>query len=60
MKPARAYEAEIINELESFWRLNLLNTRFDVLGFCVGFYGSVNESILEAVVMLYCDGFIKA
>ena len=36
-----------------------LESRYDVVCYCVGFYGEVNPDLLDLINKLYADGFIS-
>ena len=53
-------QATLINELEVYWKRDLVNTRWEVLQYCIGRFENVNEIIVDAINRLYFDGFIGA
>lgn len=57
----KIYEAKhlVINHLSEFWKVGLINNRFDVICYLVGYYGSVSETFTEAVKLLSAEGYIK-
>ena len=46
--------AEMINLVE---RSNI-KTRYDMVAYCIGYYGEVNPEIFDLINRLYNDGFI--
>ena len=57
----KTYEIKqmIIDNLKDFWKAGLINTRFEVICYLVGFFGSVSENYTEAVQILAHEGYIK-
>lgn len=47
-------------ELQYFWSVDQINTRFDVVNYCVGRFEQIDERIIDAVNALYCENYIKA
>lgn len=50
----------LITELQYFWSVGQINTRFDVVNYCVGRFEQIDENIIDAVNALYCEKYIKA
>lgn len=59
-KEAREIFITLINELEREWKKGLINTRWELVNYCIGRYGAVTESVALAINDLYFDAFIKA
>ena len=52
--------SEFVNMMEGvFKRCGLRKTRLDVIAYCVGFFGYVNEPLLDMIYKLYADGIIE-
>lgn len=49
----------LIAELQNFWSLGQINTRFEVVNYCVGRFEVIDEHIIDAVNALYCERYIK-
>ena len=47
-------------ELRYFWGADQIKTRFDVVNYCVGRFEQIDEIIIDAVNVLYCEGYINA
>ena len=58
MKIAEAKDL-IIAHLRDYWKSGLIDTRFKVICYLVGYYGSVSETFTEAVKLLAAEGYIK-
>ena len=50
----------LIAELQYFWSVGQINTRFDVINYCVGRFETIDETIIDAVNALYCENYIQA
>lgn len=50
----------LIAELQYFWSVGQINTRFDVINYCVGRFEQIDERIIDAVNALYCEKYIQA
>lgn len=46
-------------ELQYFWSVDQIKTRFDVVNYCVGRFEKIDETIIDAVNALYCERYIK-
>lgn len=53
--PKNISYSELVNEVEA----NKLNTRYDVVSYCIGRYGIIDKKIFELINKLYADGFVK-
>ena len=53
--------ADWINTLEKdFWKKGFINTRLDMVNWCIAKYGYVSTLFMRLIERLYADGFIKA
>lgn len=53
--------ADWINTLETtFWKNGFINTRIEMVNWCIAKYGYVNSLLIRLIDRLYADGFIKA
>lgn len=50
----------LITELQEFWSLGQINTRFEVMSYCVGRLDIIDEYVVDAINALYCEQYIKA
>lgn len=50
----------LIAELQYFWSVGQINTRFEVVNYCVGRFDKIDENIIDAVNALYCEKYITA
>lgn len=50
----------LIAELQDFWSLGQIDTRFEVVNYCVGRFEHIDENIIDAVNALYCERYIQA
>ena len=48
----KAIEVELHKELTPYWTLNLITNRIEVVNFAIGFYGFVDEIIMDAITNL--------
>lgn len=48
----------LIAELRDLWSIGQINTRFEVIRYCVGRFETIDESIIDAVNALYCEKYI--
>lgn len=57
----KTYEIKqlIRNHLSEFWKVGQLNTRFEVAGYLVAYYGSISEAYIDAIELLAQEGYIK-
>ena len=51
--------SEFINELEKVIKITGINNRLNLIAYLVGYYGYVNDVLLEMVYKAYGDGFIN-
>ena len=58
--PIKEIRSKLISVLQEFWQRGCINTRYAVTEFCVGYYGKVDEVILDVIESLYKEGYIKA
>ena len=60
-KESEKIETELFNLLnKEYWSRGLINTRYEVVEFAIGYYGNITQTILHAITNLYLDDFIKA
>lgn len=50
--------AEWINSLEGLWKRGQLNTRLDMVNWCIEEYGYVDSLLMDLIEKLYADNFI--
>ena len=49
----------LITELQYFWSVGQINTRFEVMSYCVGRLEKIDEHVVDAINALYCEKYIQ-
>lgn len=60
MKKTKVTYSDFINAIDDKVGRGIIETRWDCVCWCVGYYGAVDETIWEHIRRAYGDNFFKA